>query len=123
MANSWRILLVEDDPALGPVTMEVLTSCGHHVLLANTFEAAYNYLRRQHAFQAILLDLQLGLQRGEDLILRLRAERFELPRIVILSAQPLSEISAAKAKIGAHSHAQKPASATQINQALDLAMA
>ncbi len=68
MANSWRILLVEDDPALGPITIEVLTSCGHYVVLANSFKAAYNYLRPQHAVQAILLDLQLGLQGGEDLI-------------------------------------------------------
>jgi DNA-binding response OmpR family regulator len=123
MKKTWRILLVEDDFALGPLTLDALTTFGHQALLAYSFSVAYEYLTRPHAFQVILLDLELGMERGDALIHRLRAERYKLPRIVILSGLPESDGRRIKDEIGAHGYSQKPKSLEEINHALDLAMA
>lgn len=123
MKRSLHILIVEDDPALGPITSYGLRSCGYRSLLATTAQAAYVHLSEPNSFELVLLDLQLGDQRSEPLILQLRAEGFEIPRIVILSAQPPLELQQVADSIGAHGIVQKPATIQQIDAAIDQAAA
>ena len=123
MKRSLYILIVEDDPALGELTLRALIQLGHRSVLANTAPAAYEHLSEPHEFHLILLDLQLGDQRSEPLILRLQDEGFKIPKILIFSAQPVLELHRVSHVIGAHGFVQKPASIGQIDAAIELATA
>ena len=123
MKRSLCILLVEDDPALGPMTYHALEHLGHRSVLATTAPIAYGHLSRAHEFHLVLLDLQLGDQRSEPLILQLREEGFIIPTIVIFSAQPMFELQRVQRNIGARSFIQKPASIEEIDLAVDRAVA
>ena len=123
MKRSLYILLVEDDPALGPISYRALISLGHRSVLAASGPAVYHHLSNRHEFELVLLDLQLGDQRSEPFIEKLRNEGAVVPVIVILSAQPRDELRRAVRSIGAHSFVQKPASIEDIQQAIELAAA
>ena len=123
MKRSLYILLVEDDPSLGPMTFHVLIKLGHRSELAITAPAVYRHLSQPHEFALVLLDLHLGDELSEPLILRLRSEKFEMPKIVIFSSQPVAELHRVARAIGAHAIVQKPASIEQIDAAIELATA
>src|ERR1700733_13132992 len=81
------ILLVEDDRKIARTTTEALRERGHSVVLAETIAKAFTDLT-ERSFDVILLDLQVGDERGEDLILNLRASGHPLPSVVVVSARP-----------------------------------
>jgi CheY-like chemotaxis protein len=123
MKRSLCILLVEDDPALGPMTCHGLVELGHRSVLASTGPSAYQHLSKVHDFEVILLDLQLGDERSEPLILRLREEGITVPAIVVYSADPMIAIERAARAIDAKGYVQKPASLTDIDRAIQAAAA
>lgn len=123
MACFARILLVEDDPELGPITVDTLDMAGHTTRLAISVPAAYALLRAPHDFQVVLLDLQVGAERGEALIERLRYEHVHFPPIIIFSAQPVEELRQAARRIQARRILQKPSTLQQITDAIELAVA
>jgi len=108
---------------MGPMAIHALVQLGHRSVLAATAPAAYKHLSEPHEFHLVLLDLQLGEQRSEPLILRLRDEGFEIPKILIFSAQPLAELQHAASEIGARDILQKPASIENLHQAIERAAA
>jgi len=117
-----NILLVEDDHALGEVTAELLTTEGYAVKIAPTFEVALGDLSEPHEYCAVLLDLQLGRERGDALVRQLRRKGKTLPPVVIFSAQPISELKDAAAEIGAVAFLQKPCRIAQIMSAISRAI-
>ena len=119
MRRKFSLLIVEDDRILGFVTAEALRSRGHTVVLAATPESAADWLRRSPLFDAMLLDLDLGTERGEALIERLRDEGARLPEIVILSAQPMDLLHRSRRAIDACAVIQKPASVEEIDRELE----
>lgn len=123
MKRSLCVLLVEDDVALGPITLHALVHLGHRAVLATSVAVVYAHLSNPHGFHLVLLDLQLGDQRSEPLILRLRAEGIDVPTIIIFSAQPLEELNRAVREINAHSYVRKPASVEDIDRAIQAAAA
>jgi DNA-binding NtrC family response regulator len=123
MKRDLCILLVEDDEALGALTYHALVTLGHRSVLAQSVEAAYHHLSNAHNFHLVLLDLQLGDQHSEGVILRLRHEMIEIPAILIFSAQPITELQRVKRSIGAHGFIRKPASVEQIAEAIERAVA
>ncbi|HEY0233195.1 MAG TPA: response regulator [Dokdonella sp.] len=117
-----NILLVEDDPALGQVTAELLTTEGYAVKIAPTLKDALDDLTEPHGYCAILLDLQLGRERGDALVRQLRQSGTVLPPVVIFSAQPISELKDTAAEIGAVAFLQKPCRIAQIMGAINRAI-
>jgi DNA-binding response OmpR family regulator len=101
------ILLVDDEPTVGTVTAEGLRQRGHRVVLAATIAKARADLTDK-SFDVILLDLQVADERGEDLILSLRASGYPMPSVVIVSARPTLLIQTAVNEIGAAAYVQKP---------------
>src|SRR4029078_12235140 len=81
--NVWRI---EDDPNLGPATLELLAAQGHAALLADSYEQAFAILTGTHRIEVLILDLQLGLRRGDELVASLRTHGARVPPIVVFSA-------------------------------------
>jgi DNA-binding response OmpR family regulator len=123
MKRKMCILLVEDDAALGPLTLRALIQLGHRSELAVSASSAYAHLSKPHAFNLILLDLQLGDELSEPSILRLRQEGFEIPNIVIFSALPVNQLLRVARNIGASDLLQKPASIDDLYQTIERAAA
>jgi DNA-binding response OmpR family regulator len=116
------VLIIDDDPILGPVTVELLHALGHRATWVDTYERGLDALRHPQDIAIVLLDLQLGLQRGEALIADLRREGADLPPLLIFSAQPMNELRHAASMISAAGILQKPCDAAAINHAIEVAV-
>jgi DNA-binding response OmpR family regulator len=116
------VLIIDDDPILGPVTVELLNVLGHEAIWVDTYERGFDTLRQPHQIAIVLLDLQLGLQRGEALIEELRREGASLPPLLIFSAQPMNELRNAAVSVRAAGILQKPCDAATINSAIATAV-
>jgi CheY-like chemotaxis protein len=119
MKRCWCILLVEDDPVLGPIMFDALKHLGHDSVLATTARSAYHCLARRHTFEIVLLDLQLGGDRSEPVIQKLREGGYDVPTIVILSAQTEAELRTSARAVQARAIVQKPATLREIETVLD----
>ena len=76
-----QLLIVEDDPHLGPLLRDYL-SADYQVFHASTIKEAQAWLGT-HSAQLILLDLNLPDGNGLDLAKQLRAEQVMTPIIVV----------------------------------------
>jgi CheY-like chemotaxis protein len=123
MQRLFDILLVEDDPVLGPLTAESLSVCGHQLTLSPTVQNAFERLKAPHTFNVIILDIELGTDRGEHLIALLREAKIDFPAVVLFSAQPVSELTRCAKAISAKGALQKPSTLKQINEMLERAVA
>jgi DNA-binding response OmpR family regulator len=103
--------------------VEGLTDAGHVVSVAGTLQRSLEVLTHHHYFDVILLDLRLGEDRGEDIFLRLRDRGIASPPVIIVSAQPTSEIQRVHRLIDAASSLQKPVSIDDICGAMERAVA
>lgn len=115
------VLLIDDDPILGPVTIELLQAMGHKASWVESYERGIDTLSNPHDITIVLLDLQLGAQRGEALIDQLRSAGKNIPPVLIFSAQPMGELRQAADSIKASGILQKPCNATAINTAIKIA--
>jgi DNA-binding NtrC family response regulator len=123
MKRALDILLVEDDPVLGPLTAESLVTCGHHVTLSPTTRKAFEELKAPHRFDVVILDIQLGADRAENLVDRLKSAGVAFPAVVLFSAQPSSEIARAARTVNASGALQKPCTVEQIDRMLERVVA
>ncbi len=114
MIKNLNVLLIEDDHTVQYAMVEGLTDAGHVVSVAGTFNRAVEVLSNYHYFDVILLDLRLGDDRGEDIILRLRENSIEVPPVIVMSAQVKSEIDRAAEVVDAVASLQKPVSIQQV---------
>ncbi|OZB80365.1 MAG: two-component system response regulator [Microbacterium sp. 14-71-5] len=80
---SGRLLIVEDDPRLGPIMRDVL-SAGWTVQLCDSAEEALEAVRAR-GFDAIVVDRRLPGMHGEELVGELRRRRVSTP-ILMLTA-------------------------------------
>ncbi len=119
---STAVLIIDDDPILGPVTVELLQVLGHRATWVDTYERGRDALRNPQDVAVVLLDLQLGPQRGEALIDELRREDAKLPPLLIFSAQPMNELRRAANLISAVGILQKPCGAAAIHHAIEAAV-
>lgn len=123
MDRTFKVLLVEDDPALGEVTVESLSLLGHVVSWVKTAGAAFDALRVDHSFEVILLDLRLGEDSGDSIFDKLQLLRVTYPPVIVLSAEPEAVMRLAAERIKTGHMLSKPSSIAQINRALHLAVA
>jgi DNA-binding response OmpR family regulator len=115
------VLLIDDDPILGPVTIELLQALGHKATWVETYERGIETLSGPHDITIVLLDLQLGARRGEALVAQLRSAGTRVPPLLIFSAQPMVELRNAASTIQASGILQKPCDAAAINNAIKAA--
>ena len=119
MFRVLNILLVEDEPMLGPVIAEALLMRGHAATLARTVGEALGVLCAHNDIQVIILDLQIGAERGEDLIDQVRSCTSYIPPIVVHSALSLPDLQKAANDVGASAILQKPVSATYMVETIE----
>lgn len=116
------VLLIEDDPALGLVTVEVLHELGYNVSWSVSAGDTLALLRAKRRFDAMILDLRLGQEHGVDLIDAIRADGYELPPIIIFSAEPADALRRAARATSAVGILHKPCGAMQLESRLRAAL-
>ncbi|HEX6834704.1 MAG TPA: response regulator [Rudaea sp.] len=120
--DNARVLLVEDDPALGMVTVEVLHQLGYRVDWSSSADEAQSALARDESFDVMILDLGLGQSHGVELIDAIRTHGYRIPPIVIFSAQPVDSLRHAAVATAAVAILQKPCSASQLEHRVQTAL-
>ena len=123
MKRSLHILLVEDDPTVAATMVDTFALRGYQMSHVATAADALRALRETHDFDVILLDLRLGEERGETVFEKLQLLAIKYPPVIILSAQPATELQLAAKKIYAATTLQKPARVADIERAIELATA
>ena len=101
-----RILLVEDDQALGQAVLRSLQNAGYAADLVTTGAAALHALEVEH-FDLLLLDLGLPDCDGGAIVRELRQRQIALP-ILILSARDAVESRIEALDLGADDYMIKP---------------
>jgi DNA-binding response OmpR family regulator len=113
-----NILLLEDDELLGEVTSALLLGQGHVAVIATTVQQAAALLTAPNDFGAVLLDLSVGKDRGDDLIRRLRNEGCKLPPVIIFSGESKADLRRSAEAISAAAILQKPCNSTDLASAI-----
>ena len=113
MPTRARILVAEDDPDLGPVLEEVLREDGYEVLRAMDGAEAVR-LAEQHAFDLILLDVEMPVLDGLAACRKLRADasRETVPIIILTARSGDEEVMVGFAE-GATDYMTKPFAVAQ----------
>ena len=101
-----RILLVEDDDALGQAVLRALQHEGYATDLVRTGTAGLHALQLEH-FDLLLLDLGLPDMDGTDVIRVVRQRKLTLP-IMILTARDAVESRVQALDLGADDYMIKP---------------
>ena len=100
-----NLLIVEDDPVLGPLIRDFFEREGWDVMIAEDGESALE-LFENHTFQLILLDIMLPGQDGFSVCKKIR-EVSDIP-IFIITARVLEEDELHGYALGADDYITKP---------------
>lgn len=106
MQNTARVLLVEDDHALGELFAQVLSERGHDVALATDVAAAIELLGAR-AFDVIVTDLRLPGASGLELLAWVQGRGIPV-RVVVASAFATIELALHARRLGAREVLSKP---------------
>jgi DNA-binding response OmpR family regulator len=85
--EGWRVLVAEDDDLFAEAIDTFLQEAGFTVFIASDGEAALR-VAFDHRFDALLTDLRMPRIDGATLIRRMRAERPDLPVVVMSGNAP-----------------------------------
>jgi CheY-like chemotaxis protein len=100
MASALRVLLAEDEPLAAEVIEEGLVEAGFEVLAANDGQEAFDLAAGGAGFDLLLTDLRMPRLDGKELIARLRAQRPDLPVVVMTGFPPPDGAAALQAGRG-----------------------
>ncbi len=81
-ANSLRVLIVEDDPGIGPLLAEVLEDLGHIVCAIETNANAAVSAARLHRPDLMIVDIKLGLSNGISAVKEILQQGF-VPHVFV----------------------------------------
>lgn len=108
-----RILLVEDDNALGQAVLRALQHEGYATDLVRNAKSALHALQLEH-FDMLLLDLGLPDVDGNDVIRNVRQLNLALP-IMVLTARDAIESRVLALDLGADDYLIKPFEIAELN--------
>ncbi|MCU0495449.1 MAG: response regulator transcription factor [Chloroflexaceae bacterium] len=107
-----RILVVDDEPAIGDVLRERLEREGFGVRVVERGEAALDELAQAH-YDLVLLDVGLPGIDGFEVLRQLRARNYELP-VIVLSARGDEIDRVVGLELGADDYVVKPFSVREL---------
>lgn len=116
-----RILIIDDEPAIGWSLREILTDDGHDVALAADIPSAIS-AARDHGPDAILLDVRLGGHDGIDALPELRAAAGPVP-VVVMTAFGDLDTAVRAVQAGAFDYLIKPFDLERVTQVVARAVA
>ncbi|MTW19942.1 response regulator [Allochromatium palmeri] len=83
-----RILIVDDDPLAGELTLAVLEEAGHSCHLAEHGLEALERLSEDASFELVVSDLHMPLLDGLELFQELRERGLEQPFVLLTGDDP-----------------------------------
>jgi len=107
MAESLRILVVDDERDTLDLIDLTLSSAGYEIHLANNGAESLEKIR-QDRFDVILLDIMMPDMTGFDVLRTLNQERKDLPPVIFLTAKSLPEDREMGLQLGAKDFLIKP---------------
>jgi len=111
--NQTSILIAEDNIALATLLMKSLRSEGHVVEMAHDGQKALQLLSGG-TFDLLVLDLDLPILRGPEVLARLRAKNRDIP-VLILTGIDRVEDRVARLDDGADDYLMKPVSLAELS--------
>lgn len=116
----YRVLVVDDEPAIAFALSEYLGLRGFSVRTAATFEEACELVRRT-AYDVVVTDLSLGGRGGSQglYIATLARLHHRATRAVILTAYGSPEVEASTRLLGVDAFLHKPMPLAEIAQTLE----
>ncbi|MGI4717181.1 MAG: response regulator [Janthinobacterium lividum] len=114
MADSTRVLVVEDEPAIVELVKYSLREAGWDIRTADTVAGAWDSITHGKP-DLVLLDWMLPDQTGLRLLSRLRADRdFQDIPVIMLTAKSMEEDKIAGLNTGADDYVTKPFSPREL---------
>src|SRR5271163_2153157 len=117
---SPTVAIVDDDPDLVRILRYHLSEWGYEVRCA----ASHGELRHEigrNSIDLVLLDLNLGVEQGLDVLREVVRERFVAP-VIILTAHASIQTAVQAIKLGAYDFITKPPDLRQLQAVLQLAL-
>jgi DNA-binding NtrC family response regulator len=108
-----QIVLVEDDRELREFLHEALEEAGYIVLDFPTADAAFDFLSKGGAADAVITDLIMPGMRGHELLNEIRTHRPEL-NVIIITAFGAIDSAIQMVKAGAYDYLTKPFSTDEL---------
>ncbi len=104
-----RVLLVEDNEINQQIAIELMTSMGVEVCLANNGQEAVNWLHKDKAFHAILMDLQMPVMDGYEASKQIRSDpSFDHIPLIAMTAHAMLREREKCLSLGMNDHVSKP---------------
>jgi len=100
------ILVVDDDPYIQQALDDRLASLGYHVLLAGDGKQALELFKR-HGPQLVLLDIEIPVMKGIDVLKEIRRQETDVP-VVMITAYGSIDLAVEAMKEGAYDFIPKP---------------
>jgi signal transduction histidine kinase/CheY-like chemotaxis protein len=115
-----RILLVDDEPLLRESNCQLLSALGHDVVQAENGQVALIHLRRDQAFDLVLLDLTMPVMSGREALVMIKTEFPDL-RVVICSgyAAESHALDSSHDSVKPDGFLEKPFSIIELNRILN----
>jgi two-component system phosphate regulon response regulator PhoB len=114
MADTTKVLVVEDEPAIVELVTYSLREAGWDIRTADTAQGAWDSISRGKP-DLVLLDWMLPDQSGLRLLSRLRADRdFQDIPVIMLTAKSMEEDKLAGLNNGADDYVTKPFSPREL---------
>ncbi len=107
-----RVLLVDDEKELISTMSKRLTRRGIHADTCNTGQEAIK-LVHDHEYDAVVLDLRLGEERGEDVLIKLKDIRHDLA-VILLTGHGTVDSAVEAMKHGAYDYVLKPSNIEEL---------
>ncbi|MGB1465435.1 MAG: response regulator transcription factor [Alcanivorax nanhaiticus] len=117
MTPTLHLLLVEDDELLAEQTAQALGRRNAHVSVAHDAATTLSLISELEQLDGAVLDQNLGQDNGLDLIIPIQ-QRFPHCKVLLLTGYGSIAAAVAATHRGAHNYLTKPASASEILEAL-----
>ena len=89
---SQHVLVVDDDADIRSIVQQILHSEGYHVSTASNGQEALDHITQEQP-ALVLLDIQMPVLSGRDVVDRLRHDGIAVPVVVMTAAQRSSRIA------------------------------
>jgi DNA-binding NtrC family response regulator len=116
---SWRVLIIDDEPAVRHALERALRYFGYEVVSAAGGDSAYEILQHD-TFDVVLLDIRMPLMSGDTLFLAIIRRWPELRnRTILMSGDPVNSSEGWSAELKARPFLAKPFTLDTLRQALE----
>lgn len=116
-----KILVVDDEPVVRDLTVEILRRCGYEPHGIASARAALDLLERE-SFDLVLSDVVMPDMTGVELLDELRAREHDVPVLLMTGGSQEPERTTKALRLGANGLLYKPFSRAELTAAVESAV-